>query len=360
VQGDLEEYRRKRDLTGTPEPGGERAPAAAGRDPVFVIHRHAARRLHYDLRLERGGALASWAVPKGLPVEVGARHLAVHVEDHPLEYGSFEGEIPAGHYGAGTVDIWDRGTYELMEEKRDGGLTVRLRGRRLDGVWTLVPAHLGGDAKNWLLIRKRDDGRSDGAAPPAPAERWLPMLATPAVRLPAGGGWAFEVHWHGERALVRLAGGDPLIWDASGGDLTERFDALGRELRLALRTPECVVDGVVCVLDERGRPRPPRRGEKDGLSYVVVDLLELDGNVLLELPLADRREGARALVDPRRSAVRLSEPFDDGRALLDAAREQGLRGIVARREDSPYRPGERSRDWREVPARTRGSGSGKG
>src|SRR5437867_996034 len=120
----LDEYRRKRDLTVTPEPGGTRAPTTSGRDPAFVIHRHAARRLHYDRRLGRDGALASWAVPKGLPLDVGARHLAVHVEDHPLEYGGFEGEIPAGQYGAGTVDIWDRGTYDLLEEKRDGGLTV--------------------------------------------------------------------------------------------------------------------------------------------------------------------------------------------------------------------------------------------
>ena len=126
----------------------------------FVIQRHAARRLHYDFRLERDGALASWAVPKGVPLRKGERHLAVHVEDHPLEYADFEGVIPAGEYGAGTVEIWDRGTYDLLEEKRNGGLTVRLRGERLDGVWTLVPASLDGDEKNWLLLRK-DAG--DGA-----------------------------------------------------------------------------------------------------------------------------------------------------------------------------------------------------
>ena len=124
-----------------------------------MIQRHDARRLHYDFRLERDGALASWAVPKGVPLRRGERHLAVHVEDHPLEYGDFEGTIPAGQYGAGTVEIWDRGTYELLEEKRDGGLTVKLDGERLDGVWTLVPAHLDGDPKNWLLSAK---GRQRG------------------------------------------------------------------------------------------------------------------------------------------------------------------------------------------------------
>src|SRR5262249_6661735 len=127
----LEEYRRKRDPKKTPEPfAGNRRRT---KEPLFVVQRHAARRLHYDFRLERNGALASWAVPKGIPLQPGERHLAVHVEDHPLDYANFEGEIPKGEYGAGTVEIWDRGTYELLEEKRNGGLTVRLHGKRLDG-----------------------------------------------------------------------------------------------------------------------------------------------------------------------------------------------------------------------------------
>ena len=134
----LDEYERKRDPAETPEPfGGKRRER---KEPIFVVQRHAARRLHYDFRLERDGALASWAVPKGVPLETGERHLAVHVEDHPLDYATFEGEIPAGQYGAGTVEIWDEGTYELVEEKPDGGLTVRLHGERLQGLWTLVPA----------------------------------------------------------------------------------------------------------------------------------------------------------------------------------------------------------------------------
>src|SRR5437762_5364310 len=150
----LSEYRRKRDPKQTPEPfEGKRR---RKREPIFVVQRHDARRLHYDFRLERDGALASWAVPKGVPLEPGQQHLAVHVEDHPLEYAKFEGEIPAGQYGAGTVEIWDAGTFELVERKRDGGLTVRLHGERLDGTWALVPARLSGEEKNWLIIRKRD------------------------------------------------------------------------------------------------------------------------------------------------------------------------------------------------------------
>src|SRR5690242_21627207 len=137
AKSDLREYRRKRDPGRTPEPFGSEQ---RGATPIFVVQRHDARRLHYDFRLERNGALASWAVPKGVPLEPGQRALAVHVEDHPLDYATFEGEIPKGNYGAGTVEIWDSGTYELVEEKRDGGLTVRLYGSRLVGTWTLVPA----------------------------------------------------------------------------------------------------------------------------------------------------------------------------------------------------------------------------
>ena len=155
----LREYERKRDRKKTPEPfSGKKR----GKEPIFVVQRHDARRLHYDFRLERNGALASWAVPKGVPLEPGQQHLAVHVEDHPLEYASFEGEIPKGNYGAGTVEIWDQGTYELVEEKKNGGLTVRLHGERLNGTWALIPAHLSGDE----IGRARGRGRRpDGGAP---------------------------------------------------------------------------------------------------------------------------------------------------------------------------------------------------
>src|SRR5438093_9491060 len=156
----LSEYRRKRDPKATPEPFGGRGKRT--NEPIFVVQRHDARRLHYDFRLERDGALASWAVPKGIPLEPGERHLAVHVEDHPIDYATFEGEIPKGQYGAGTVAIFDSGTYELVEEKRDGGLTVRLHGKKLDGTWALVPAHLSGQEKNWLIPRKKDESAGDG------------------------------------------------------------------------------------------------------------------------------------------------------------------------------------------------------
>ena len=211
----LSEYERKRDRKKTPEPfGGKRGKA---RELSFVVQRHDARRLHYDFRLEREGVLVSWAVPKGVPLEPGQQHLAVHVEDHPLEYGSFEGEIPKGNYGAGTVEIWDRGTYELLEEKPDGGVTVRLHGQRLEGTWALVPAHLSGDEKNWLILRKREDGAHSSS------RVYKPMLATLTEELPRGEGWQYEPKWDGYRALGYVRGGEAKLVSRRGNDLTKRF-----------------------------------------------------------------------------------------------------------------------------------------
>jgi bifunctional non-homologous end joining protein LigD len=340
----LDEYRRRRRPGKTPEPFGRKA--RKSKLPSFVVQRHAARRLHYDFRLERNGALASWAVPKGIPLRRGERHLAVHVEDHPLEYGSFEGTIPAGEYGAGTVEIWDRGTYELLEEKRNGGLTVRLHGKRLDGVWTLVPAKLDGDPKNWLLLRK------DGAT--AESARYAPMLSTASETLPEGEGWVYEPKWDGYRAIVTVSGGEVTLTSRNGNDLTERFRDVARAARLAIRSADTVLDGEICALDERGRSRFSLLQQGGGtLVLVVFDLLELDSESLLEVPLTERRERLARIVDPSAGAVLLSPQFDDGDVLLVAAREQGLEGVVAKRLDSRYQPGRRSTDWRKVKVRGR-------
>ncbi len=344
----LEEYRRKRDPKRTAEPFGSNA--QFGSEPIFVVQRHAARRLHYDLRLEREGVLASWAVPKGLPTEQGSRHLAVHVEDHPLAYATFEGEIAAGQYGAGTVDIWDSGTYELVEEKADGGLTVRLRGSRLQGVWTLVPAGLDGDPKNWLVIRKRDDV----ALPAREFQKYEPMLATLSERLPPGQGWIFEVKWDGYRALCRIRGGEAELWSRTGKDLTSRFGTIARALPHALRSPDCVVDGEICALDEQGKPSFSLMQRGAGsLVIELFDLLELDGNPLLDLPLSERRSRLSALLDARSTVVRMSEGFEDGDALFAAAKREGLEGVIAKRVVSPYRAGRRTREWLKIKTRER-------
>ncbi|HKG42896.1 MAG TPA: DNA ligase D [Gaiellaceae bacterium] len=340
----LREYERKRDRKKTPEPSSGKRRT---QDPIFVVQRHDARRLHYDFRLERDGALASWAVPKGVPLEPGQQHLAVHVEDHPLDYATFEGEIPKGQYGAGTVEIWDHGTYELIEEKRDGGLTVRLHGKRLAGTWTLVPAHLSGDEKNWLIVRKRDE-----TVAPAPAGRpkYAPMLATLAElkEMSQAGGWEYEIKWDGYRIVARVAGGEAELRTRKDQDYTQRFANVAKELVKALKTPDCVVDGEVCALDEDGRPSfSAMQQAKAGtpVVYYVFDLLEVDGEPMIEQPLSERRARLKKLLDGRNQTVKFSDAFDDGPALLRAAEQQRLEGIMGKRRDSHYLPGRRSRDW---------------
>ncbi len=338
----LREYERKRDRKKTPEPFGGKRRAKA---PIFVVQRHDARRLHYDFRLERDGALASWAVPKGVPLEPGQQHLAVHVEDHPLDYATFEGEIPKGEYGAGTVEIWDSGTYELVEEKRDGGLTVRLHGKKLDGLWTLVPAHLDGKEQNWLILRKREDG-----AAAASGRKYAPMLAVleDEKHMPRGEGWEFEIKWDGYRIVSRVAGGEAELRTRKDQDYTQRFANVAKELVKALKTPDCVVDGEVCALDEEGRPSfSAMQQAKPGtpIVYYVFDLLEVEGEPVIDLPLSERRARLRKLLDKRNRTVQFSESFDDGPALLAAAKEQRLEGVMGKRLESRYQPGKRSRDW---------------
>jgi bifunctional non-homologous end joining protein LigD len=339
----LSEYERKRDPKGTPEPFGSKRRKA--KDPIFVVQRHDARRLHYDFRLEKNGTLLSWAVPKGVPLEPGEQHLAVHVEDHPLEYATFEGEIPKGQYGAGTVEIWDRGTYELLEEKKNGGLTVRLHGKRLEGTWALVPAHLSGDERNWLILRKRDDSTPE---PRRSQRSYKPMLATLAQELPRGAGWVFEVKWDGYRAVADLAGSQATLTSRNGNDLTARFQNVAKELAKAVKTPDCVLDGEVCALDEAGRSSfSAMQQGKAGtpIVYYVFDVLEVEGEPLVDLPLVERRKRLEQLLDRHNRTIRLSEAFDDGEALLAAAKQQQLEGVIAKRLDSRYLPGRRTRDW---------------
>jgi bifunctional non-homologous end joining protein LigD len=337
----LKDYERKRARGRTPEPFGK---GRKSKEPVFVIQRHDARRLHYDFRLERDGALASWAVPKGVPLEPGQQHLAVHVEDHPLSYATFEGEIPPGNYGAGTVEIWDHGTYELVEEKPNGGLTVRLHGEKLDGLWTLVPAKLGGDPKNWLIIRKKE-----AAATPRKPRTYKPMLATLADAVPAGDEWLHEVKWDGYRAIITLAGGEAELTSRNGNSLTARFQQVARAVVQAVKTPDCVLDGEVCALDDEGRASFSAMQQGSGpLVLYVFDVLEVEGEPLIDLPLSERRERLVALLDRRNRRVKLSEAFDDGVALFDAAVEQGLEGVVSKKAESRYTPGKRSREWLKV------------
>jgi bifunctional non-homologous end joining protein LigD len=336
----LDAYRKKRDPKKTSEP----FPAKKERRselPIFVVQRHDARRLHYDFRLERNGALASWAVPKGVPLEPGARSLAVHVEDHPLEYATFHGEIPAGQYGAGSVEIWDNGSYELLEEKRNGQLTVRLHGTRLNGRWTLVPARLDGKEENWLLIKGHDEAAEDVVQ-----GEYRPMLATQEERIPRGEGWTFEVKFDGYRAIAYIRGGECKLVSRNGNDLTQRFPDIARALVKAVRSPNAVVDGEVTRIDPDGRTSFSELQQGSGqLVYYAFDLLELDGRPLVDLPLHERKDRLKQLVDIRTGSVAVSDGFDDGDALFKVAQQQQLEGIVAKRVDSTYKSGRRTRDW---------------
>ena len=342
----LDPYRKKRDPRRTPEPFSSGSTRRKG-EPIFVVQRHAARRLHYDLRLEEDGVLRSWAVPKGVPMRRGDRRLAVHVEDHPLDYASFEGEIPAGEYGAGTVEIWDRGTYELLERKRDGGLTVRLSGDRLDGTWTLFPARLDGDEKNWLLMRK------DGAEP-GPERVPRPMLACPADAPPQGPGWVHEVKLDGYRTIAVVHAGEARLYSRNGNEHTERFADVARALPGALRSADCIVDGEVCALDEQGRARFGllQRGAGTLVVY-LFDILALDGASVTGRPLEERRQLLERTLVKGDPVIRLSVAFDDGEGLLEQARGIGLEGILSKRASSPYLSGKRSDAWLKVKTKDR-------
>jgi bifunctional non-homologous end joining protein LigD len=334
----LSEYRRKRDPKETPEPFGGRK---RGKAPIFVIQRHDARRLHYDFRLERDGVLLSWAVPKGVPLQPGERALAVHVEDHPLEYAKFHGEIPAGQYGAGTVEIWDHGTYELLEEKKNGQLKVRLHGARLQGTWTLVPAHMDGKEQNWLLIKSHDEGEGAEVAQGS----YSPMLATLDTTLPRGEGWTFEVKFDGFRALAYVRGGECELVSRNGNRLNDRFPEVARAIVKAVKTPNAVVDGEITRIDPSGKSSFSELQQGSGpLVYFAFDLLEADGESLVDLPLLERKERLRKLLDARVKSVSFSEGFDDGEALFRVAQEQHLEGVIAKRKDSAYKQ-RRTRDW---------------
>jgi bifunctional non-homologous end joining protein LigD len=337
---DLDEYRAKRRAGKTPEPLEGKGRKKKSKELVFVVQRHSARALHYDFRLERDGVLLSWALPRGVPLRAGERSLAVHVEDHPLDYADFEGDIPAGEYGGGSVEVWDRGTYELQRERRDGTLTVILHGRKLQGEWALVPARLGGEERNWLIVRAAKDGAA------GPVQVYEPMLAREAQRVPSDTGWAFELAWEGVRALAPVAGARGHFQHTAGDALDARCKQVLARMPRALRTSECVLDGVICALDDAGQPSRELLESGGGtVVYLTFDVLEYETEPLIEQPWKARRERLEALLDDSVAEVRLSRSYDDGSALRAAARPRGL-GIVAKRRKAPYVPGRISDDWR--------------
>jgi len=359
----LRDYRAKRDfaVTGEPAPGD---PAASGGDR-FVVQQHDATRLHWDLRLERDGTLASWALPRGVPLDPRDNRIAVRTEDHPLEYLTFHGEIPAGEYGAGTMEVWDHGTYETHEWTA-GKVEITLHGERISGRYGLFPIGRRNGSDDWMIHRM--DPPQDPDRVPLP-EHLVPMLAR-AGELPREAeddDWSYEVKWDGVRALLWSDHGHVRIESRTQHEITERYPEV-RAIGRALGAHEVLLDGELVALDARGRPSFEllqsrmnvggeaairRLARTTPVTYMAFDLLHLDGRALLDVPYAERR----ALLD----ALGLSGPAwrapraraGGGAALLEATRQQGLEGIVAKRRDSRYEPGRRSGAWRKLRNRQR-------
>ena len=394
----LDDYRKKRDPARTPEPFG---PARGGEGRRFVVQKHAARRLHYDVRLEMDGVLKSWAVPKGPSLRAEEKRLAVHVEDHPVEYADFEGIIPAGNYGAGAVIVWDRGWYRLVKDESAarqlaaGRLDVELFGDKLRGRWTL--ARMGGKSKEWLMLKKADafagdeeaterfpesvlsgltvEEVRDGSARLAELRRCLAaapagdvdaarqpvMLATLADKPFSDPAWLYEIKYDGVRVLAARDGARVALNGRAGQDFTARYPEVVTALR-ALPLERFVLDGEIVALDEAGRPSFQRLQNRMHLtkpadverarstvpvSAVFFDALALDGRDLRRRPLLERK-AALALTVPARGVIRYGDHvLERGEAFYEAAAEQRVEGILAKRADSRYTGG-RTRDWLKI------------
>jgi bifunctional non-homologous end joining protein LigD len=386
----LRDYQRKRDFSKTSEPKGEISKAAKRR---FVVQKHDATRLHYDFRLELGGTLKSWAVPKGIPLKKGEKRLAVEVEDHPVSYINFEGAIPKGEYGGGTVLVWDLGTYEPLskaplKELSGGKLHFILNGKKLHGEWYLVRLR---DEKQWLLIRggedmhpisqKLDDtsalsGKSmrelakgdriwrSGAAesrvarksrPPAPLPEFVePMKALLVEVPPARGNWLYEIKFDGFRAIALKGGSEARLLSRNEKDFGAKFPEVLESIS-ELEVKDAVLDGEIVALNDKGvssfqllqafelgQKRPP-------IFYYAFDLLRVNGKDLRATPLNERKDKLGRLLKKPPGVVRLSASLEGRSAeLLERVRQLGLEGLIGKRKESIYEPGRRSGAWIKI------------
>ena len=418
VRRKLAAYRKKRDFSKTAEPSGSEGRAKGRKSLAFVIQKHAARRLHFDLRLELDGVMKSWAVPKGPSLDPSVKRLAMQVEDHPIDYNSFEGTIPQGEYGGGTVMLWDRGTYTAHADDADpvaairrgyakGDLKILLSGKRLHGSWVLVRTRRGDpDKPQWLLIKHRDEfaepgadivadvttsvatgrtmeeiaenkkkkvwhsNRTPAAAARADSARALasgaldPMLASLATDVPEGDEWSFEPKYDGIRVLAFATPTSARLVTRNGKDKTAQFPGIAEAARKAAARSRraLVLDGEVVALEKdtpaRFQELQQRMHVKDSraiadfessapVALMVFDLLVDGDDVLIHEPWTKRRARLETRLRNRTSPeLRLTESVrDDGQAMLDRARAKGWEGIIAKRVDTPYLPGVRSRDW---------------
>jgi bifunctional non-homologous end joining protein LigD len=396
----LKRYTEKRNFARTSEPAGERA---APRDALsFVVQKHWASRLHYDFRLELDGVLLSWAVPKGPCFDPAEKRMAVHVEDHPVSYGDFEGTIPPKQYGAGKVIVWDRGTWEPVGDPREGmkvgKLVFRLHGQKLAGLWELVRIAKPGDKQDpWMLFKKRDAwarpladydiiaalpdsvvekplglveereprvvaGSAKGAPARTPAElagavksalpdTLSPQLATLCKDMPPAGDWVYEVKFDGYRILARIEGGQVRLLTRNGLDWTAKMQPLARALA-ALGLDAAWLDGEAVVIDDEGTTHFNAlqnafdSSRTESISYFVFDAPFFGGHDLRKVPLHARKALLKQLLEAKGSdKVRYSEHFEtDARSMLETARKLKLEGVIAKRRDAPY-VSERSESW---------------
>jgi bifunctional non-homologous end joining protein LigD len=377
----LARYRGKRDFARTPEPSGARSVPADGM-LQYVVQKHDATRLHYDFRLEHDGVLKSWAVPKEPSLSTKDRRLAVQTEDHPLDYGGFEGEIPEGEYGAGSVVIWDQGHWTPLgdadEGLKDGKLDFELEGRRLKGRFTLVRMAERGKRKtgkdNWLLLKRHDKppagaaaaprARRKRAAPPDPSvvtgarraalpRKPSPQLATPVTKPPEGPDWLFEPKLDGYRVLARYGDGEVAVLTRRGNDWTSEFRSIAEAVR-SLPCRAALIDGEAVVYDSRGvtsfqRLQNALKGDNSKIALVAFDLLHLDGWDLTRAPLIERKALLERLLERAPAAIRYGEHVtQSGANFFAAACKLGLEGVVAKRAGDPYRGGERTRSWLKI------------
>src|SRR5437868_7929642 len=350
----LSEYERKRDFDRTAEPAPKRRRKKKGA-PRFVVQEHSARRLHWDLRLEHEGVAASWAIPNGIPEDPKENRKAVHTEDHPLEYLEWEGEIPQGSYGAGTMKIWDAGTYEL-EKWEPGKVMVDFHGERLQGRYALFRA--GQDEKDWMIHRIDPPARERDPFP----ENVVPMLARLSQLPREDAGWAVEVKWDGIRAIAYCKPGRVELQTRNLNDVTVQYPEVRRIAR-ALGSHDVVLDGELVAFEENGRPSferlqqrihntdpnvVRRRMKSHPVVYVVFDLLYLDGRDLTGEPYSRRRELLAELDLNGESWQTPGHSVGQAKELLAASKEQGLEGVMLKRLDSTYVPGKRNGAWLKV------------
>ncbi len=346
----LETYKKKRDFEKTPEPAGE---IITGGNNNFVVHRHHASHLHYDLRLEKDGVLKSWAVPKGMPPKPGVRRMAVQTEDHPMEYLKFDGKIPKGQYGAGEMWIYALGKYQITKDKKDG-FYFRLNSKELTGEYRIYRTK-----EKEFLLERVDEPQVD----------WLhrfvePMLSETANEPPKGDDFTYELKWDGIRALISYEDGKVTLRTRNQIDITAQFPEL-LDGEKAFRATNGVFDAEIVSLDATGKPifkkvinRMQARGETNILKAsktnpiycYVFDCIYLDGRPLINESLKKRKEFLKDVIRFD-TPYRLSETVDDGNSLFEAAREHGLEGIMAKKIDSKYLPGRRSDCWIKVKIR---------